>query len=46
MKFHWPPAVVDTLTVRQGLYLLGPPPRVRRPIETEIDGIPVEVTEE
>jgi hypothetical protein len=31
------------MTVRQLLFLLGPPPRVRRPVETEIDGIPVEV---
>jgi hypothetical protein len=31
------------MTVRQVLYLLGPRPHVRAPLETEIDGIPVEV---
>ena len=34
------------MTVRQCLYLLGPTPHVRVPIETEIDGIPVEVVPE
>lgn len=33
------------MTVRQCLFLLGPAPRYRAPIETEIDGIPVEVEE-
>jgi hypothetical protein len=30
------------MTLRQLLFLLGPAPRSRPPIETEIDGIPVE----
>jgi hypothetical protein len=42
VKFHWRPADVQDMTVRQLLFLLGPPPRSRPPIETAIDGIPVE----
>jgi hypothetical protein len=30
------------MTLRQLLFLLGPAPRVRAPVETEIDGIPIE----
>ena len=42
MKFHWRPADVQAMTIRQLLFLVGPAPIVARPIETEIDGIPVE----
>jgi hypothetical protein len=30
------------MTLRQLLFLLGPRPRVRAPVEREIDGVPVE----